>query len=450
MVSEEDDSSPAVKLLCIDTESLGVDLLMRAQLAGHDVMHWDRPNKDGTFRKVGKGLIPQIRDYDALRKKWIGWADLIWCTQNNAYLELLEPYRQMGYPLYGGNVEAAKWESDRAEGQRIMKECGLKVIPGKEFHDYDAAIAYVKKHPNMLVSKPSGDVSDKALSHVGDSAADLIYMLQEWKKNPKFVAGARENGFILQEKKTGCEMGVGGWYGPGGWLTPIEENFEFKKKLTGDLGQNTGEQGTLMRFVKKSKLADLCLFPMTKKLKEIGYCGNVDVNCIIDDAGVPWPLEFTMREGWPAKHNQVCLTNGDPVQWMLDFVNGEDTIDMRHNEVSISVVMSTPKPNIGVPLYGATDLQHVHLCEAMLCDSVPTMHGDKVVNFPCYGMAGDYICVLTGCGDTITGARRSAYAAIDKIKSPKSLEYRTDIGRGKLVDNLAKIQRHGFATGLTY
>jgi hypothetical protein len=91
-------------------------------------------------------------------------------------------------------------------------------------------------------------------------------------------------------------MAVSGWFGPAGWTVGWEENWEFKKLLmNGDLGVTTGEQGTVLRFVKKSKLADEVLLPLTPQLKKMGYCGNVDVNCIIDDHGCPWSLEFTMR-----------------------------------------------------------------------------------------------------------------------------------------------------------
>ncbi len=447
-----------MKLLCIDNDSNALDVLMRAQQYGHEVMWFDQKRKNGEERRAGEGIVPKLRDFEKLRSRYFGWADLIYFPQNACYVDLIEPYRQMGYPVYGANVEAARWEIDRAEGQRIMKECGLPIIEGREFRDYDSAIAYVRSNGKPFVSKPSGE-ADKALSYVANSAADLCYMLGKWSKNDKYRKDAKEHGFILQEKKIGCEMGVSGWFGLHGWSKPIEETFEYKKLMTGDIGVNTGEQGTLLRFVEQSKLADLVLFPLTKNLREIGYIGNINVNCIIDDDGTPWPLEFTMREGWPAKHNQIALQEGDPAQWMLDLVNGRDTMKVRYGECSVSVVVTIPdypfstytgKEVEGIPVYGVSDPERIHLCEVMLGDCVPVQAGDKVVEMPCYVTAGDYVLVVTGTGETITGARRSAYAALDKIKIPNSPGWRTDIGRGKLVDNLANIQKHGFSKELSY
>lgn len=446
-----------MRLLIVDTESSGLDVAMRAQACGHDVIWWDAPHKDGSPRRAGEGIIKKIRDYDLLRSRYLHWADLIWLTDNTKYMEMLEPYRSQGLPIYGGSVESAQWELDRAIGQKVMKSAGLNIIPGREFTDHDAAIAYVKKRGLPCVSKPSGN-ADKAMSFVADDAASMCYMLARWKKNEKYRSDAKKYGFIIQEKMSGCEMGVSGWFGPGGWCKYFEEDFEFKKLMDGELGVNTGEQGTLLRFVTESKLANIALAPLTAALDEIGYVGCINVNGCIDDKGDYWPYEFTMREGWPAKYNELALMDGDPVQWMLDLVNGEDTMKCRTGEVSISIVVTMPeypyshltgKELEGIPIYGAGDAEHVHLCEVMLGES-PCQAGDKVVELPCYQTTGDYIAVVVGTGETITSARRSAYAAVKKISVPNSLGYRLDIGRSKLVENLPKIQKHGYAKNLSY
>lgn len=443
-----------MKILCIDTDSNALDFLMRCQKWGHEIMWYDKQKKDGTDRRAGEGIVPKLRDFEELRKKWVGWADLIYLPQNNHYLPMLEPYRAMGYPIYGTNEAGANWEIDRAEGQRVMKAAGLKIIPGKEFNDYDSAIAHVKRHGTAFVAKPSGE-ADKALSYVADSAADLLYMLGKWKENPKYVQSAREWGFILQDKKVGCEMGAGGWFGAGGWSSIWEESFEFKKLMDGDLGVNTGEQGSLIRFVRKSRLAEAVLAPLTKALKGIEYVGCVNVNCIIDEAGTPWPLEFTMRDGWPAAHNHTSLHEGDPAKWMLDLVEGQDTRRVKFDTPSVSVVVSLPdypyshytaKQTDGIPIRGASDMEHIHLSEVMLGEA-PTDNGTML---PCYLSAGDYILVATGIGETITGARRSAYTALSKLKIPGNPMWRLDIGRSKLVEALPKIQRLGYASGLSY
>ena len=122
-------------------------------------------------------------------------------------------------------------------------------------------------------------------------------------------------------------MAVGGWFGLGGFSKHWCENWEFKKLMNGDLGVATGEQGTVLRYTEDSKLAEQVLKPLEDYLHGLGYTGYIDVNCIIDDTGKAWPLEYTCRPGWTAFNIMMAEHNGDPIQWMLDACNGEDTTE---------------------------------------------------------------------------------------------------------------------------
>ena len=139
--------------------------------------------------------------------------------------------------------------------------------------------------------------------------------------------------------------------------------------MDGDLGVNTGEQGTLMRLLKNSKLAKEVLLPCTEVLRKIGYVGNASINCMIEPDGACRPMEWTLRDGWPAKHNQVSLMTGDPAQWMKDLLDGYDTIKIKQDGLlSVSIVYSIPdypyskvtlKEVCGIPIYGAVDTEHI-------------------------------------------------------------------------------------------
>jgi len=214
-----------------------------------------------------------------------------------------------------------------------------------------------------------------------------------------------------------------------------------------------------VRMVRQCKLAEKVLLPITKTLEELEYVGYIDNNCIIDDKGDPWPMEWTMRDGWPLRHNLTAhIKNADPAQWMLDMLNGHDTIEAIDGEVSISVVMAIPdfpyskltnKEVSGIPIYNCEDMEHIHLSEVMMGEA-PVLCGDKVVTMPHPVSSGDYILISVGTGETITGARKSAYAAIRKIRMPNSPFYRLDIGRGRMVKQLPEIQKLGYAKGLTF
>src|SRR5665811_1026937 len=129
-------------------------------------------------------------------------------------------------------------------------------------------------------------------------------------------------------------------FGPNGWGKWKLENFEEKKLMNDGLGQNTGEQGTIMRYVQRSKLFEDVLEPVGAVLHSMDYVGYVDMNCIIDPkTGDAWPLEFTMRMGWPLILIQLALHRGDPVQWMKDLLEGGDSLRVSER-VAVGIVLT--------------------------------------------------------------------------------------------------------------
>lgn len=438
-----------MRILCLDTfGECALGWLMRCQAAGHDVRWYIAERK----LPVGQGLVRVVDDW----RDWMNWADLVFTPDNLKFLRELDAWRKRDPKkvIIAPCVEGASWETDRLKGMQVLRQAGVPTPPAKEFSDYDAAIAYVKKHDEPFVSKPCGAETDKALSYVAKSPADLVYMLERWKK-----AGKLKGSFILQEKVKGCEMGVGAWFGPNGFMDGFEINFEHKKLMPGDTGPNTGEMGTVMMFTRKDRLADKLLRPIAPALERIGYIGNVDVNAIIDENGMPWPLEFTMRPGWPAFNIQMSLVDGDPVEWLMALHEGETAGPWIYDKIAVGCVLAIPdfpyskatkKEVVGLPIYGLEDLDgdSIALCQVMAGEAPHDLDG-KVVKGPALVSAGDYILVATGVADTVHDARRKAYNTLDKISMPGSPFYRDDIGE-RLKQQLPECQKHGYATGMSY
>ena len=438
------------RILIIDPEgSVGLDLALRAQRHGHEVKLAIKPNE--RKKTVGKGFVSVVPD----PREWLRWSNLVICTDNSMYLTDLDRHRAAGGKVIGSTKETASWELDREIGQRVMKKAGIPVAESKEFPDYDSAISHVKKTMQRYVSKPTGGFeADKSLSYVSSGPDDMVFMLERWKRLNKL-----KTPFILQQFIPGVEMGVAGWFGPGGWNEGFEENFEFKKLMNDELGPATGEQGTILRYVRTSKLARKVLLPLTETLEKAGYVGDIDVNCIIDDKGQPWPLEFTTRLGWPAFNLQVALCQGDPVQWLTDLANGVDSRSLLLNKVACGVVMSIPdypyskatgKEVTGMPIYGLKGAlwEHTHPCE-MACLPAPATIEGKIVSIPQPVTAGDYVLVMTAVADTVKDAALTCYRRLGRLTVPNSPMYRTDIGK-KLAKQLPKIQAQGYATNLMY
>ena len=313
-------------------------------------------------------------------------------------------------------------------------------------------LSFVSATP--CISKPTGDEPDKALSYVAKSPADMVFMLERWKKMKKHKAP-----FIMQRFVKGIEMAVGGWFGPNGFNAGWCENFEFKKLMNGEMGPNTGEQGTVLHIVGKSNLSKKVLQPLEEEIAKTGHVGYIDVNCIIDEDGTPWPLEFTMRNGYPTFNIQYALHDGDPVEWLYDLASGDDAKNFRMNEVATGIVMTIPdypysrytgKQTNGIPLYGVSDrnFNNIHPCQMQL--GVCPVDSDKgVVNKPSLMTAGDYILVASATGDTVRKSADAAYRLIESLEMPASPMWRTDIGN-RLARQIPKLQDVGFAESITY
>jgi phosphoribosylamine--glycine ligase len=363
----------------------------------------------------------------------------------------LEKFHEEGYPIIGTNMLGAKMELDRDYGQDIMKKAGLSVIPSFEFKDYNSAIDFVKANPKRYVSKPSGD-ADKALSYVSKSAADMVFMLQRWKETGK------RRDFILQEFVPGIEFGVGAWIGTNGFGKNILEGFEHKKLMSGNYGCNTGEQGTVIKYVTESKLFDDTLKRFEDYLCYIGHTGYVDLAFIIDAKGEPRPLEWTMRKGWPLFNIQQALHKGSVVDWMVDLLDGKDTLKVSYDTATGIVIpigdyprsKTTGRDHTGFPIYGLPDelTKDYALCEVMV-GNAPQNDENGVVERPCLVTAGDYVLVANGVGKTVKQACERAYKNVKKIDIPDCINVRDDIGEG-MEHQIPALQKYGYAENWCY
>jgi phosphoribosylamine--glycine ligase len=433
-----------MKFLLIDPHGDALDVSMRACAAGHDVRHFIRDTPRTCH--IGAGLVPVIRDFTPS----LDWADLIFMADNVLYLRQLDSFRAFrpNALIVGPTFEAAQWELDRRVGFKVFEDHGIDVAPYREFDSYDAAISFVKKEDRRFVSKPFGD-ADKQMTYASggpDPTADMVYMLTKWRK--KF--GHPKDHFILQEFIDGIEISADGWFGPGGFDCGWCEGFEFKKLMPGDFGVNTGEMGSVFRFTRRSKLARKVLEPLSDALADLGYVGYISVNTIIDASGNPWPLEFTLRPGYPSINIEAEVhTIDDPVERLYSLAKGEDCNSIALDRVALGVVVALPsfphghalsKEIDGIPIHGITDrlMPHLHPCQIRRGNNGTELE-----------TAGDYVMVLTAQADTVSGARHTAYDRVKKIWIPGGVSVRIDIGE-RLSKELPELQAHGYALGLEY
>lgn len=442
-----------MNVLAIDTDGVGLDFCYRCAEAGHKVKWFLRPAKPGEKAKDGRGF-PGIERVDDWRP-WMKWAKegLVWVAHNAMYLNDLDRWREFGFPVFAPSYRSAQLEINRGEGMRVLEQCGVPVPAYKTFKTLEEAEKFAYQASEAYVFKTLGDEEDKSLSTVSDSPADMVETIRQWRAKGLKLKGP----CMLQEKVDGIEMGVSGWMGPQGFLdAKWNHNFEYKRLMPGDYGPNTGEQGTVIQYAKRSKLADEVLKPLEQYLLGLGHRGDLDVNCIIDKAGKPWVLEFTCRPGWP-HHQIVQATHGkDPALWMRELLEGRDALEVSY-DVAVGIVLTQPpypEPSKdlarveGLPIYGCEDVwDHIHPWQMMWakgCD----MDGDKIVEREIPKTTGDYIMVVSATGKKVSQARERCYEAAGSIRV-KNLQLRNDVG-ADLEEKLPRLHKLGYCPELEF
>jgi phosphoribosylamine--glycine ligase len=434
-------------IMDIEGGGTGMDLALRGKNAGHTVKYW-MPTRAGEKRPFGAGLVERPEKWEP----WMDWADMVVLTGNNKYGWALNDYFGKGYPIFGANTKGAELELDRGVGQELMKKCGIKTIPYEVVNTVADGIALIKETGKAYAMKPWGGEADCALTYVSASPEDGIFTLEMWKKKCLF-----KGKLMMQEKIKGIEMGVAGWFGPGGWSAAIEESFEHKKFMNDDLGENTGEMGTVIRHVRSSRLFDTVLEPVTDYLHSINYVGDCAVNCMVNAQGA-WPMEFTMRLGWPDFCIRQEVYRGDPLNWMKDLIDGKDTLQVSPN-VAVGVVVAhgdfprdhdAPDVWSGYPIYGITEDNFPHLHFQQVIEGTAPLMVEGKLKYPEMMLTGgSYVLVASGSARTVSHAIGRAYGVVNQIKIPSNMMYRTDIGC-RLEKQLPALHKLGYAEGMTY
>lgn len=438
-----------MKILFIDTFScaFALDFVLDCMDAGHDVKLWQSQRPGAKPEHSGDGMVNKVGDW----RKWMKWADLIILADNARYIEEFKPYFKQHYPIFGTNEEGGQLELDRQRGMDIMKKYGVKTLPYETFDNYKDAMNYVRETKKAYACKPMGDAA-KELSYVGKTPDDMLFKLGKFEKMNKL-----KGEFILQQKAVGIEMAVGGWFGPGGWSRFVCENWEEKKFMNDNLGVNTGEQGTTIRYTEESKLFMEVLEPFGDYLSAIDYVGFIDMNTIITEKG-PMPMEYTTRFGYPLWAIQQYLHKGDPAKWMADLLEGRDTLRV-HEGCAVGVVLShgdypyckAPEEEVeDFPIYGLDKKvrSSVYFCQVKDGTTERLIGGEfQKVQQPV--TAGCYIGVARGRGETVKEAQEEAYHTAKEIDLPSNKMYRTDIGN-RLEKELPELQKMGYAKGMKY
>lgn len=407
------------KFLFISIDGLIGDTAWQVSKEGHDVRYFIENENE---REIADGFVPKSYDYESD----LDWADVIVFDDVLGQGAKAEALRKLGKKVVGGTAYTDKLEDDRSFGQEELKRAGIPIIPYSEYTNFDDAIDYVQKNPGEYAIKPSGEAQNiKRLLFVGEEndGKDVLQVLEAYKR----VVSDKIKVFQLQKRAIGVEVAVGAFFNGKEFITPININFEHKKLLPGNLGPSTGEMGTSMFWSEPNRLFNLTLKKLEPKLKEEGYVGYIDLNCIVNGNGI-FPLEFTSRFGYPTISIQQEGIINPISEVFYNLANGIDFKMRCKKGFQIGV-------RICVPPYPFDDEKtfETYSKDAVIIFRRPNYDGFhiedvKLVNgqWVICGSSGIALIVV-GSGQTMKQAQTQVYSRVKNILIP-SMFYRNDIG----------------------
>jgi phosphoribosylamine--glycine ligase len=417
-------------------------LYLRLIAEGHEVrVSISEPQCQGTL----SGLVCRTDDWEA-DLPWIREAgdDGIILFENVAEGRgtRQDSLRAAGYNVIGGSAFGDRLENDRAYAQGVLKNIGLPVASMWEFDAYADASAFIKKNPDRYVLKFNGDAFAASDNYVGrlEDGRDVDAMIAA-----KFRQTREERiSFVLMKFVQGVEMGVGAYFDGTHFLTPACLDWEHKRFFPGDLGELTGEMGTVVTYERTAAFFEKTLAHIAPLLKIHGYCGYINLNTIVNDRGI-WPLEFTCRFGYPG---YAILEPLQKTSWpqLFKAMASRSGLGLQTNRgFAVGVVMTTrpfpyvttlvPEP-VGLPVLfegelSSADRKNIHFGEMAI-------ESGQLVTAGYHG----WTMVVTGTGRSIAEAQKDAYRLARRVVVP-NLRYRNDIGDKLIARDYETIESMG-------
>jgi phosphoribosylamine--glycine ligase len=406
-----------------ETCDLG-SLYMRLIAEGNEAKVFiEDPAAQGTMA----GLVPRIPDWRS-ELDWVGRDGIIlFEAVSEGYGALQDELRGQGYTVIGGSAFGDRLENDRAYAQAVLSGAGLQTAAAHEFREAADGDAFLAGRPGRYVLKFSGPDFASSDNYVGrlPDGADVRAVLAA-----RFRArGGEPASYILMDHVEGIEMGVGAYFDGERFLEPACLDWEHKRFFAGDMGELTGEMGTVATFDRTGRFFELTLARVAPLLREHGHLGYVNLNTIVNADGI-WPLEFTCRFGYPGF---AVLEPLQETGWaaLLAAMAGRPGGAFRARPgFCVAIVLTTPPfpytrkqvdEPVGLPVVlgeplDAEDRRHLHFGEVGLADG-------RLVTSGLYG----WTMVVTAVAATIAAAQRAAYERARRVFIP-GLRYRLDIG----------------------
>ncbi len=412
------------------------DIYLSLRREGHEVRV---AAQDPPDQHAFGGLIEPVEDWRA-ELDWVG-RDGIAMFEGVGQGATQDALRAEGFRVVGGSAFGDRLEKDREFGQAIMREAGLPIADSVAFDGPAPALEWLARHPGRYVLKWDDGANE---TYVGEhpAGADVAFQLRR----------AKAGRVLLMERLEGVEVGVGAYFDGTAFLQPACLDFEHKRFFPGDLGEMTGEMGTLASYEGADRLFEATLDRIAPHLARAGHVGYLNMNLIVNERGA-WPLEFTCRFGNPGFAVLAAMQRDG---W------GDLLAKMAPREQSRGAGRFATLPGFAVCIVLTVPPFPARRDDAAPEDDPPvffhrTPRGEEAAHYRFVDMRQEggqllvhrrsgHAMIVTGTGPSVEAAQEAARARAANVIVPE-LRWRGDIGDRYLGGEAARLRALGWLPG---
>jgi len=328
-----------------------------------------------------------------------------------------------GIPCFGPSQAAAKLEASKAWAKRLMQRHGIPHTRTRIFDDADTARAYVRSVEQALVVKADGLAVGKG-AIVTSSRSEALAAIDELS-----ALGQAGSCLTIEDRISAREVSAHG-ISDGKTVLALPLSCDHKTVFENGRGPNTGGMGVYSppwwaTPELASEIASRVLQPLALAMASEGvpFRGVIYPGVFVNEAGIE-VFECNARFGDPEAQALLVRLRSDLLTVIEAAVQGrlsEVSLDVSQ-DASVCVVMASGgypgRYATGIPISGLEQVD----------PDVRVFHaGTRRDERGALVTAGGRVLGVVATDATLEGARRKAYANVERIHF-EGAHYRRDIG----------------------
>lgn len=338
---------------------------------------------------------------------------------------IVDVFEKAGLKIFGPNKASALLEGSKAFAKEFMLKHNIPSGRSISCSSYEQAISHIDDFGFPVVLKADGLAAGKGVFIVKnrEEALDLLKMIMVTSS-----LGSAGSNILIEEFLEGKELSIL-CFSDGKVMVPMESAKDYKKAFDNDLGPNTGGMGSVSPSPEYSdeiyrEFTDRIMFPVIDGMKKDGlvYKGVLYFGLIKCSDGLKM-LEFNCRFGDPETQVILPRLKTDLAEIFVACVEERlEAVKIKwgKNAAFCVVLASNGYPNSyekGKEIYGLDSIS----------DDILLFHSGTAFEKETFVTNGGRVIGVTSFKETVIEAKKSVYAAIDKM-SFDGMVFRRDIG----------------------